>query len=105
MPFCGGHETGGPLTERSECPSAWDYRPGKSSRGDTFDHRLHFVLQMLCLISAANPIVIHNPYATVPLQIDPMPVAQHVVDRERGACRTTGSLNGGIARIGEGLGP
>jgi hypothetical protein len=36
------------------------------------------------LISAANPIVIHNSYATVPLQNDPMPVAQHVVDRESG---------------------
>jgi hypothetical protein len=31
-----------------------------------------------------DPIVVHNPYTTVPLRNDPLPVAQHVVDREKG---------------------
>jgi hypothetical protein len=31
-----------------------------------------------------DPIVVHNPYATVPLRNDPLRVAQHVVDREKG---------------------
>jgi hypothetical protein len=31
-----------------------------------------------------DPIVVHNPYANVPLQNDLLPVAQYVVDRETG---------------------
>jgi hypothetical protein len=33
--------------------------------------------------SAINPIVVHNPYARVPLGNDTLPVAQFVADRER----------------------
>jgi hypothetical protein len=31
-----------------------------------------------------EPIVVHNPYASVPLPNDALPLAQHVVDRQRG---------------------
>ena len=33
--------------------------------------------------SAIDPIVVHNPYARVPVERDTLPFAQHVVDRER----------------------
>lgn len=33
--------------------------------------------------SSVEPIVAHNPYASVPLPTDTLPVAQHVVDRQR----------------------
>lgn len=35
--------------------------------------------------SAIEPIVVHNPYATVPLPRDVLPIGQHFVDRERRA--------------------
>ena len=31
-----------------------------------------------------EPIVVHNPYASVPLPNDTLPVAQHIVDRHGG---------------------
>jgi len=31
-----------------------------------------------------EPIVVHNPYASVPLPYDTFPIAQHIVDRQRG---------------------
>jgi hypothetical protein len=34
-------------------------------------------------LTVIDPIVVHNPYATVPLRNDPLPVAQHVVDRKK----------------------
>lgn len=34
--------------------------------------------------TAIEPIVVHNPYATIPLPNDTPPVAQHIVDREKG---------------------
>ena len=34
--------------------------------------------------TAIEPIVVHNPYATMPLPNDTLPVAQHIVDREKG---------------------
>jgi hypothetical protein len=33
--------------------------------------------------SSVEPIVAHNPYASMPLPTDTLPVAQHVVDRQR----------------------
>jgi hypothetical protein len=33
--------------------------------------------------SRVEPIVAHNPYASMPLPTDTLPVAQHVVDRQR----------------------
>jgi hypothetical protein len=35
--------------------------------------------------TAIEPIVVHNPYATVPLANDTLPIAQNVVDREPAA--------------------
>ena len=47
--------------------------------------------------TAIEPIVVHNPYATVPLANDMLPFTQHVVDHERGV------LNEHAGRSMEGL--